>query len=422
MLLDQAGDTPIATCRPDLLPERPACHLWDPTAPDRGDDGPNEHEAIERLSHVGLSDPYTWARLPSELSEGQRHRLALADAIWQDAEAIVADDWLTPLDPLTARAVAWRTQRACRDLDIGAILVSPRDDLLLDTQPDIYITCRSQADPIVSQCSKTRDRPTICTEVAHDRGTWRDWQQLKHLHYIAETPTAVRSIHVLRHPHLDEPAAVAVLCHPELHNAARNAFTEGRYIGKHRRKSAQLLNQEVAALARIVVSPPVRGCGLAQLLIRQITAAEPIRYLECTAAMTRYHPFLRNCGFTHVPKPPDDLLNEWHAVVEAEQWDAVPPHDPDALRHAIDALPRDRRNRARRAVWYLYHRAVLYRRHRTKPPQRHPKTTDTRWPEAFRHAFERIHATPAYWILGPLRRDPSVRPQYDATTPAPSRP
>jgi GNAT superfamily N-acetyltransferase len=412
-MLDAACNVDVSRMDPAQLPARPAAELWNPAAPDRAEHAPDAQDVIDRLSHVGLSDPYSWARTPDELSEGQRHRLALADAIWQEADAIVADDWLTPLDPLTARAVAHRTAKACRDLGIGAILCTPTSAMLPDVQPDIWIHCGWQADPTVHRLPYESGPCTIVQEVTFERGTWSDWKALRHLHYAAGDPTFVRQVYALRHAGLDHPAAVAVLTYPPAWDSARNIATHDRYTEANGKQPLKRLNQEVAALARIVVAPELRGLGLAQMLIHGIAADTDARYIECQASMARFHPFLANCGFSRVCRPESKARRAWLDVVRYEQWDAVPPADADGLREAVDALPEKRRDRARRAVWDLYVSAVLYRRGRSLPSQRRPNTTDPRWPEAFDYALRNLADPPSYWIMGVTRNinDSAPTPQ-----------
>jgi len=404
LLTEAAHHTWIARCSPADLPDRPAAELWCPGG-DRDDPAAVEaQEAITRLSHVGLSDPWAWARTPSELSEGQRHRLALADAIWTDADAVLADDWCTPLDDLTGRAVAWRTGRVLRDLDIGAVFATPRHDLAADLRPDKHIICGWGPDPCVVVDGYHRQEPTAVDELIHARGTWHEWTQLRHLHYVAGDPSHVRAIHVLRHEDLDHPAAVAVITYPELHNAARNDVTDKRYCTGDRRLAARRLNQEVASLARIVVAPELRGLGLAQRLIDGICETEPIRWLECQAVMSRYHPFLRNAGFSYVPRPRTQAQDAWDAVAYAEGWTDQPPPTAEHLQTVVDTLPQHRRRSARRAIWYLYFQSREWRRTRREPGSRPPNTTDARWPEAFRTAWQQLFGSPAYWI----RRTPAA--------------
>lgn len=391
--------------QPENLPGRAAADLWNPNAPDHDPTTPNATEVIARLSHVGLSDPWAWARTPDELSVGQRHRLALADAIWSDADCIVADDFCTPLDNLTADAVAYRVQAACRQLGVGAVLVAPDSTLVRPVAPDIWVHCGMAKDPTVQHAPYEQPIPTAREIATYHPGTWHDWRALRHLHYVAGDPSHVRSVHTLRIDGLDHPAAVAVLSYPELHNAARNTATNDEYSTGPKADAAKRLNREVAALSRIVVSPELRGTGLAVRLIEDIIAHEPLRWLESQAAMSRYHPFLMTAGFRQVPKPHQPKRDAWHRVAEAEGLDAPPPSSPQQLRDRIDRLPEKRRRHARSAVWSLFHHAVLYQRTRRAPGSRVPNPGDERWPDAFAYALTALQAPPAYWIRGPLEEE-----------------
>jgi GNAT superfamily N-acetyltransferase len=398
LLLAEASDIRTATLCPNDLPDRPLAELWNPATPEIDDDAPDAGEVVARLSHVGLSDAYSWARKPHELSEGQRHRAALASAIWQDVDAVVGDDWLAPLDRLTAQAVAWRTGRVLDDLGVGGCFATTRDDLGSHLRPDKHIRFGWEPDPQIIVGGYQRSSPPVTDPIQYERGSMRDWHSLRHLHYQTKHPGAVRTVHKLTHPDLDHPAAVAVLAYPDQHCAARRAVTGDAYSPISDRAKYHRLNQEVARLSRIVVTPELRGLGLAKQLIESIAWHEPLAWLECSAAMSRHHAFLLNADFMQVPQPETPILKRWRQWCEATGMHRVAPASGTELAGAIKDLSVRQQKEGKAVIWRLYHRAVLHRRNGSKSPKRVPNPADSRWWEAYEYAAQRTYAGPIYWI------------------------
>jgi len=122
--------------------------------------------SLEMLSRVGLGEVWTYLRLPSELSEGQRWRLKLAMAMSlalarprssatehskpQNHRAIiVADEFAALLDRITARIVARCLRRAIESFATKrsrspapcAIVATSHEDLIDALAPDRIVHC-----------------------------------------------------------------------------------------------------------------------------------------------------------------------------------------------------------------------------------------------------------------------------------------
>lgn len=359
-------------------------------------------DASKRLSAVGLGDAFTWCRRPSELSDGQRARFELARWLASDAPVIVIDEWLATCDRVTARAVAWATGRALRAAPRPAIFITSHDDLIDDLGPGLHVRVGWSPEPTVTARVSTLPACSVLDELEYRRGDHDDWCQLRHLHYAAGEPATVHSYHVLTHPLIDHPAAVAILSYPDLHSAARNLATDNAYSIAGSRKAAQRLNREVLKLSRIVVTPELRGVGLAHRLILAALGSVDARYVESVTAMGRFSRFLERVGFREVPQTP--------APVEAELQDwavasRVPPTvllESDGLADWLDGQSVRVQRTGRRLVWKHYHHFVLHRRTRKRPPARIPGPDHEGWPEAFDVAARRLFDRPQYYIAGPL--------------------
>lgn len=98
------------------------------------------------LSLAGLNDAFVMLRRPSELSDGQRHRLRLAQAmsIIETAPAnqftiLLADEFCATLDRLTAAVLARNVRRWVSRTPVCFVAATTHDDLLEHLEPDILI-------------------------------------------------------------------------------------------------------------------------------------------------------------------------------------------------------------------------------------------------------------------------------------------
>jgi hypothetical protein len=95
------------------------------------------------LSRAGLADAFVLLRRESELSDGQRCRLALARAMMAAEEGgravILADEFLATLDRVTAKAVARSVRRWVSRTRDTFVAATTHDDLLEALQPDVLV-------------------------------------------------------------------------------------------------------------------------------------------------------------------------------------------------------------------------------------------------------------------------------------------
>lgn len=104
--------------------------------------------ALEHLSSAGLADAFLLLRRPEELSDGQRWRLRLAHALASalaasptgaSAAVLVADEFCSTLDRLSARAIAYRVRRLATRHGLTVLAATAHDDLADDLAPDVLV-------------------------------------------------------------------------------------------------------------------------------------------------------------------------------------------------------------------------------------------------------------------------------------------
>src|SRR4029077_18469237 len=77
---------------------------------------------IEKLCQVGLPD--AGPKMPSELSGGQKKRVALARAIAQDPKVILYDEPTTGLDPIRSDVINELILKLQQELKVTSIVVT----------------------------------------------------------------------------------------------------------------------------------------------------------------------------------------------------------------------------------------------------------------------------------------------------------
>lgn len=359
-------------------------------------------ERVKMLSTAGLADPYTWARVYDELSVGQRARADLIDRIYAGGRVVVVDEFLTGLDRPTARACAWAIARVVRARSQVLVAATSEDDIAEDLLADVIIRVGWDEQPDYERPAWSRAACTLHDDLYYEPGVIGDWQRVRPLHYAAGDPATYHSVHVLRHPDIRTPVAVAVLSYPPMQSAARNLATGDEYRGRSLRETANRLNREVLQLSRVVVVPELRCAGVGQRLLDEVISRTTARYIECSTQMGRYNKFLERSGFREVPQTSSAQEAAWQAWAIEHQVPPTSVLDPDALAAWCSGRSVRVAREARRLVWHLYHQMVYHRRTGKKHPRKVPGWKSKHWPEAWRLAAARLRDRPTYWIAGPL--------------------
>ncbi len=122
-----------------------------PAIPDRPlvDCFPNRtlSETLRLLSLAGLNDAFVMLRKPSQLSDGQRYRLKLAqamamaetDVLPQLNKVVLADEFCATLDRVTANVLARNVRKWVDKTKVSFIAATTHDDLLESLDPDVLI-------------------------------------------------------------------------------------------------------------------------------------------------------------------------------------------------------------------------------------------------------------------------------------------
>jgi peptide/nickel transport system ATP-binding protein len=101
--------------------------------------GARRDECLRRLAEVGITDPAVLERYPFELSGGMRQRVAIATAVAQDPEVLIADEPTTALDVTTQREVLLLLDRLRRRHGMGLVLITHDLRVAFDTCDRVYV-------------------------------------------------------------------------------------------------------------------------------------------------------------------------------------------------------------------------------------------------------------------------------------------
>ncbi|MCX7703174.1 MAG: ATP-binding cassette domain-containing protein [Planctomycetota bacterium] len=289
--------------------------------------------ALEILSLVGLGEAFLMLRCFDELSEGQKSRFRLAYALSKEPSLLIADEFCSTLDRLTAKVVSYNLRRVVNKTKKSAVVATANDDILSDLHPDLLVYPKGGGEWIVERKEKKPGKLiSFYSRLRVREGRLSDWKRFAHFHYKSHSTGIVDKIFILT---LDgEPIGVVVYAYPMGDLKLRNIVTGGRYSGSGLTRGVRkhLLNDEVRVVQRIVIDPRFRGLGLASALLRSTMPLLSVRLIECLAVMGGYSKFLEKAGFVCVgrvslPKEGRLLLGELNAL----GYGAERLHDEEAL-------------------------------------------------------------------------------------------
>jgi hypothetical protein len=328
------------------------------------------------LALAGLGEAFVMIRRAGELSEGEKHRLAMARVVDAAELAdgptlIAADEFAAALDRATARAAARRLARWVRGSNHTLIAATSHSDLLDSLHPEVLISlqageplhvrCRRRAAP--ARTADDNEHPPAQAELGAgagagadglviEPGTLDDLRSLAAHHYRAGHIIAATSVLRLvdrscgrasaRADTGSSPALAGVLAvvMPRLGCRARDAATGGRYARLPRGERAAAINREVRTIARVILAPAWRGRGLAVRLVRAALAARPpgVRYTEALAAMGRVNPFFERAGMERIDLPRRACDARLDAALARAALDPLAAGSIDGFRAAVEGL------------------------------------------------------------------------------------
>ncbi len=283
-------------------------------------------QTIRALAIAGLAEPALWPRPASQLSEGERARLALAMTIARarPADLIICDEFASNLDRLAAQSLAATASRwACR-AGVTLLLATAHEDMprFLDTAHIL--------DTRTNTLLPGRPRDSIATRI--EPGTRQDLAALAHHHYRAGNPATITLILRATRTAPDGTqhlAGVLTVSMPVLNAIWRPLAWPECFNTTNRRANAHAVNTQLRCISRVIVSPSSRGLGIATALVRAYLADPQTPHTEAIAAMGACCPFFRTAGMAeyHLPRAPHDArLHDALEHAALTPTDLLTPH------------------------------------------------------------------------------------------------
>ncbi len=370
---------------------------------------------LELLSRCGLAEAGVLLTPARQLSAGQQYRLALARAVWRaqgsparrspipmhrdwrcrrGGRLLLIDEFAASLDSVTARVLAEQLLKLVRRYGLGAVVATPRLELLETLRPARTIVKplgepayvleahqpsptggferRSSARPLAGaaqsrrgrRCRRKASQPEVtaerfCASWPIQSGRIGDYRALGRFHYLTGAPAAHKRVWVIRTIHeyrprragVPEIAAVLVVSPPVWRCRARNLVTAGRYTrpvgggqgGSNRAECLRRLNSEIECISRVIVHPIYRGLGLAVRLVRHALATAATPLVEALAAMGAVHPFFELAGMTAYRLPRDAHAERFLSAADAVGLSPADVAAIEPLRHFLQSASPARR-------------------------------------------------------------------------------
>lgn len=255
-------------------------------------------QRVSVLSQTGLAEPKLWAMPFHTLSAGEqaRFQLALAMQHAHSGDVLIADEFCTPLDRISAQAVAYTVRRWALRNDITLIVAAAHEDMKSLIAPDLVIN----ASTTLSTTPVSNHDPVPITI---ENGTIADYHQLAHHHYRSGKPAthtlvlrAMRSFPITMPAHDPILAGVIVISMPTLNGAWRNRAWPGHFNNQSKSDNAKRINRDLRCISRVIIDPRSRGLGIASNLVRHYLANPQTPATESIAAMGSICPFFERAG------------------------------------------------------------------------------------------------------------------------------
>lgn len=258
-------------------------------------------QAMGLLTACGLGEPATWLRPFDELSDGERFRARLARAVSlcrTKPKLLLCDNFAEPLHHRLAVALAHNLRKLVSRNGLTAVVAGTREDVVAALRPDRIVRLGG-SDPAIEPCPG-RDGLAVnpfTSQLRIELGTRDDYTAFSAMHYRHGQASlgVIDKVFIARDERSKDVLAVAVYARPALELSLRNRVTRGHFRGRPER-----VNGELRVLARLVVHPDVRGCGVGHWLVRNTLPLAGTRFVECLATMGEVNPVFDKAGMRRI--------------------------------------------------------------------------------------------------------------------------
>jgi len=292
-----------------------------------------DEEALRLLNCVGLNDASLFLLRYKELSDSQQARAKMYYWLCQRQTTIVVDEFLSTLDRETAKALAFSFQKMLRRESVRLIAATAHNDIETYLQPDLIV--RGTAFPSDWKVEHPVRNPdfypfdvVVKKEEEKSNNHTPGGSVLVSGKRVGTVAQCIKEWGPEEIKKSKEDGEIEILI-----SAGKDAFRtnrlgelhyKGKYVGGVQEYvSAKIGNRIVGWLvgaqqrnkkfriARVVVHPTYRSCGIGQKLVRFYLSLRPD--VDTVAAMARFNPVFEKAGMKRVEdvelSPPSFLKN-----------------------------------------------------------------------------------------------------------------
>ena len=203
-----------------------------------------------------------------------------------------------------AKVVAYSLQKLARKLGKTVVVATTHEDLIEDFQPDVEVRKGFEGEVSVYRHAFEHKQCSLLCFISVEEGSLQDYDKLKRFHY--RSASGKENVHlIIRSCYKlvfgDNVIGIIVYSNSYLNLKPRNMTFGDRYLftpgDLHK---AQLINDEIARISRVIIHPKFRGIGLGEFLVKQTLPLAKAKVVEVLAVMARYNPFFEKAGMAKV--------------------------------------------------------------------------------------------------------------------------
>lgn len=292
---------------------------------------------IRHLSKFGLGEPRIMVGPFEHLSDGQKERFLISQALITGTGPLILDEFTTRLDRQTARVLALNVGKVLRKQNEVAYIASCHDDIVEFLQPDIHIKLSLDGNHSIQKRSSFDKRSEILSDlgIKIEKGTVQDYKKLSRFHYENDDPQDIDKLlpvidHIVTARSHSGVAGVNLCTLPWPKEFER--FSQFEDINKHLLKSF-----------RVIIHPQYRGIGMTRNI--DVIPNLNTKAILAISAFTEYYSFPILSGYEKHPSPYEsssdaeqDLMD---FVLPRRNRANEPVHAISECRRLLDALSMD---------------------------------------------------------------------------------
>jgi len=200
-------------------------------------------EVTKTLNAVGFSSPPSWLKPYDVLSNGEKMRVDLADAILNDVDDIVFDEFTSVVDRQVAKVGSFATQKAIRRTNKRFIAVGCHYDVEEWLMPD-WVFSTDEMKMVYNE-RRLLWRPNFNFKLIEITEKSKYWKMFSRYHYLSHSHNNAASVFVgLINNELAGFCSVLHFPHPKV--------------------------KDIKRIHRLVVLPDYQGCGLGSVMLKNV--------------------------------------------------------------------------------------------------------------------------------------------------------